>query len=79
MEAAMSAFRDLLASAHALGARSIRFEVDLDAFFRDEQAESWWSWENCYGDLPPRREPIAVGRTGEEALRRLVAKLTVDP
>lgn len=62
----MSAFRDLLREAHVKGVRTITFTVDLDAFARDDQAESW---------IAIRRGDAAGGRTGEEALRRLVDRI----
>lgn len=67
----MSAFRDLLKQAHEKGARYLRFEVDLDAFFESEENPSWDvadTDKDAYMDY-------STGRTGEEALRRLVEKL----
>ena len=63
----MSVFRDLLAEAFAQGVTRIRFEVDLPAFFADEQAESWLAMSG--------ESPIARGRSGEEALRVLVEQV----
>lgn len=65
----MSAFRDLLREAHAKGVKCLTFEVNLDAFFVDEQADSW----SCSGE-----SGVAFGRTGEEALRFYVAKVASE-
>lgn len=63
----MSAFRDLLKEAHSKGIRQMAFTVDLDDFFRDDQADSWMAFA---ADHPSER-----GRTGEEALRQLVGRI----
>lgn len=66
--AVVSAFRDLLKQAHDKGIREMRFEVDLVAFFADDQAESWHA-EGTEDRI------LASGRTGEEALRHYVERL----
>jgi hypothetical protein len=67
----VSAFRDLLAEAHAKGVRYMRFEVDLAQFFSDDQAESWTAAQITHYDTDDVY-PDARGRTGEEALCRYV-------
>jgi hypothetical protein len=64
----MSAFRDLLKQAHEKGETFIEFRVSLADFFADEQNESW-------GAYAVSGKRIDTGRTGEEALRRLVEGL----
>lgn len=63
----MSAFRDLLQVAHAKGVKRFAFCVDLDAFFADAEADSWQALDDAGRD--------GEGRTGEEALRRIVERL----
>ena len=67
----MSAFRDLLEQARAKGQTKLWFEVDLPAFFADEQSPSW----SCGNELAGDNFAEAHGRTGEEALRHLVERL----
>jgi len=69
----VSAFRDLLKAAHAKGVKTVSFEVDLVDFFADEQHLSWVCMRE---DADADGEPvIALGRTGEEALRFMVEKI----
>jgi hypothetical protein len=64
----MSAFRDLLKQAHERGVRHMTFAVNLDRFFAtNEDDESW------YCEAPAFRRCDGFGRTGEEALRVVVA------
>ncbi len=63
----MGAFSELLASAKAAGVKRIQFEVDLDA--SDEDPGRWIAIRR--GQTGGR----GSGRTGEEALRRLVEAL----
>lgn len=66
----MSAFRDLLAEAHAKGVRFLTFDVDLKDFFANEQNEAWrCESREADGELVI---PSAQGRTGEEALREFM-------
>ena len=67
----MSAFRDLLAQAHAAGITDIAFYVNVPRFFADEQYASWTATGVRTGATPIASE----GRTGEEALRHLVERL----
>lgn len=61
-----NAFEGLLMQAHALGVRDLAFAVDMHAYLR-EDPKAW----NCHG-----ADRNAFGRTGEEALRNLVERLT---
>lgn len=67
----MSAFRDLLAEAHAKGVTDVAFYCILPRFFGDEQAQSW----SATGIRTNAAPVAAEGRTGEEALRHLVERL----
>jgi hypothetical protein len=58
------AFGALLAEAKELGHSRLTFHVDLDVADEDDR------WTVCSGD-----EYADVGRTGEEALRKLVEAL----
>jgi len=64
------AFGALMAEAKALGARRIFWEVDLEA----GPEENRWKVKSRQGD-DYIDSTDAAGRTGEEALRRLVEKL----
>lgn len=68
----MSAFRDLLAEAHAKGVTDVAFYCILPRFFGDEESMSWAATGIRAGDAPP---VAGEGRTGEEALRHLVERL----
>jgi hypothetical protein len=68
----MGAFSDLLQQLHAKGERFVTFTVDLRGFFASPENEAW----RAELDEPDR--PAEQGRTGEEALRRLVERLTKD-
>jgi hypothetical protein len=61
------AFGALLAEAKALGARRLFWDVDLEA---PEEADRWSAVSRHGVDYVGSAE--ARGRTGEEALRRLV-------
>lgn len=64
------AFGQLLAEAKALGASEIRWQVDLTRV--DEDPHRWSARTIERSD---KAASYASGRTGEEALRRLVEKL----
>lgn len=72
------AFGQLLAEAKALGCSKLRFDADL---FAADESPDRWSASACFAspDDPQgktyRFESEERGRTGEEALRRLVEKL----
>lgn len=69
------AFGALLAEAKALGVRHLSFDVRLMASDDDEFR---WSAETVGGDPPEPPNAVSgkdFGRTGEEALRRLVESL----
>jgi len=65
------AFGKLLAEAKALGAVELTFNVYLNA----DDEERRWSAESLYYFAGCGRPAVTEGRTGEEALRRLVEKL----
>jgi hypothetical protein len=65
------AFGKLLAEAKALGAAQLTFTVDLNA----TDDEKRWLTTSDYGAGGYGRHGAEWGRTGEEALRRLVEKL----
>lgn len=67
----MSVFRDLMARAAARGPTHLRFAVDLEA--ASKETSTAWACE--VADAAPGEDAAAFGRTGEEALRNLVAKL----
>lgn len=67
----MSAFSELLTDADALGVTKLSFECALDGYAVRPDREGRWT---CRATTP--KMPVGVveteGRTGEEALRRLV-------
>lgn len=67
------AFGALLAEAKALGVPMMSFDVNLSA--DDESDKRWICWLPHDNDNP---DAAAQGRTGEEALRRLVEKLRTN-
>lgn len=62
----MSAFADLLHDAFAQGATHMRFDVDMER--SEDDPRRWRAWAKCCS-------AIGHGRSGEEALRNLVAGL----
>lgn len=68
----MGAFRDLMQEAHDKGVTDLAFYVNTPRLFADEESASWSATGIRAGGQPP---VAAEGRTGEEALRRLVEKL----
>lgn len=68
----MSAFRELLTEAETLGVTKLVFEVDPRGYNEDDQKDRW----ECRASVPlPVQVISTVGRTGEEALRRVVGFL----
>lgn len=67
----MSAFADLISTAGVLGVTKVVWEADLSRWDEDPQREGRWT---CRATTP--KAAVAVvesqGRTGEEALRRVV-------
>lgn len=73
----MSAFRELLLQAEKKGVDRLDFGVKLGSY--DETSEEQWSCvarSTKYSGLAPL---IAKGRTGEEALRRVLDLIEVFP
>ena len=66
-EPSNSAFRALMKRAHELGAFELFWSVKLESI--DPDGLGFWT---CRALLDPQTPHIAVGRTGEEALRELV-------
>lgn len=68
----MSVFRDLMEEAATLGAARMGFLVDLQDYGEEDMTERWLCTVTG-----PIGEPLtdAKGRTGEEALRRVVERL----
>jgi hypothetical protein len=64
----VSVFRDLLQRAKDAGAERVAFDVRLDGFFSAPDLEAWVATSHP-------RYAITTGRSGEEALRRLVDAL----
>lgn len=65
-----SPFKDLIVKAAELGERNITFTVDIPAFLLAPEQDSW----RAHGLA---KDILTYGRTGEEALRRLVEALEV--
>lgn len=69
----MSAFADLIRESEGLGVDKLTWHCDVRGFTADElQAGRWACLASGPGVVVPCR---AVGRTGEEALREVVAFL----
>lgn len=66
----MSAFRQLLDEAGRLNVERLAFEVDPRGYNQEDQRERWTCRATCHGSTV-----TGHGRTGEEAIRRVVAFL----
>lgn len=67
----MGAFADLLGQAQKFGAHEITFRVRLEGAPSPDGHRPW----TATALLDPKVPNLAMGRTGEEALRELVAFL----
>lgn len=67
----MSVFSDLLLEAKERGAKHVAFAVDLDGY-RGEPDRFRWTAKATLAADEPAVPHLAIGRSGEEALRELV-------
>ena len=67
----MSVFSDLMLEAKVAGANTLCFVVDIEDFTGHSDRVRWTV--RSFGDV--KMPHVAVGRSGEEALRELVAFL----
>lgn len=70
----MSAFTDLLREAETLGATKLTWDCDLRDYASDERRANRWTCRASLRDATLTTVDC-TGRTGEEALREIVAFL----
>ncbi len=70
----MSAFAELIAEAEGLGVTKLSWECDVRGWRKDPQRVSRWSCR-ATNSTDPAETYAGLGRTGEEALRAVVAFL----